>query len=135
MSNWCFSSKGTQKLALSVRGWLEGSPTKGVITDDVSAMYQFTSRWRGFEFLRRRFPHLLALFRFFYFTAAVIWFGGTTVPIDFDAGGRAVLGTAAPPPTSCAPSTAASRAAAAPPSSASAPTTRTAATRNASTPT
>ena len=52
VSNWCFSSKGTEKLALSVRGWLEDSPTKGVITDDVSAMYQFTSRWRGFQFLR-----------------------------------------------------------------------------------
>ena len=95
VSNWCFSSKGTEKLAFAVRGWLEGSPTKGVITDDVTAMYQFTSRWRGFEFLRRRFPHLLALFRFFYFAAAVIWFGGATVPVDFTDDGRAVLGTAA----------------------------------------
>ena len=57
-------------------------------------MYQWTSRWRGFEFLRKRVPHLLALFRFFYFTAAVIWFGGSTVPIDFAPDGRAVLGTA-----------------------------------------
>ena len=70
VTNWCFSSKGTEKLARHVRGWTEHAPRHGIISDDISAMYQWTSRWAGFAFLRKRFPSLLAIFRFFYYSVA-----------------------------------------------------------------
>ena len=45
----------------------------------------------GFAALRRHFPELLAVFRFFYFAASVIWFGGSTVPIATSATGTTTL--------------------------------------------
>ena len=40
VTNWCFSSKGTEKLARLVRGWTEHAPRHGIISDDISAMNQ-----------------------------------------------------------------------------------------------
>ena len=42
---------------------------------------QNVSRKASFDFIRKRFPALLAVYRFFYFAGAVIWFGGRKVPI------------------------------------------------------
>jgi len=81
VTNWCFSSKGTENLVHLVRGWRESAPRKGIIADDIKAMYQNVNRKASFDFLRKRFPALLAVYRFFYFTGAVIWFGGRKVPI------------------------------------------------------
>ena len=81
VTNWCFSSKGTENLVHLVRGWRESAPRKGIIADDIKAMYQNVSRKASFDFIRKRFPALLAVYRFFYFTGAVIWFGGRKVPI------------------------------------------------------
>ena len=56
VSNWCFSSKGTEKLAFLTRGWVEREPRKGLLSDDISAMYQWVSRWPGFTFLHPGSP-------------------------------------------------------------------------------
>ena len=52
-------------------------------------MYQDTSRKCCFKASRKNFPRLLPIFRFYFATFAVIWFGNTTVPIDIDDAGRA----------------------------------------------
>ena len=44
-------------------------------------MYQNVSRKASFDFLRKRFPSLLPVYRFFYRVGSTIWFGGKTVPI------------------------------------------------------
>ena len=81
VTNWCFSPKGTENLVHLVRGWGESNPTAGTLGDDVAAMYQHVSRPASFDFLRKRFPDLLAVYRFFYYHGPTIWFGGNTVPI------------------------------------------------------
>ena len=81
VTNWCFSSKGTETLVHLVRGWGEAMPTKAILGDDIQAMYQYVSRKASFDFLRKRFADLLAVYRFFYRVGATIWFGGKTVPI------------------------------------------------------
>ena len=48
--------------------WTESAASRAVVSDDVKRMYQDVSRWRSFDFLRRRFPALLACFRFFLFS-------------------------------------------------------------------
>ena len=55
-------------------------------------MYRNVSRRSGFNFLRKRFPNRVPTYRFYYATNPVIWFGGTTVPINLDGDGRATLG-------------------------------------------
>ena len=134
VTNWCFAPKGTEKLAFLVRGWCESAPRDGVISDDITAMYQRSSRWNGFSFLRRRFAQLLGIFRFFYYCSPVIWFGGSTVPIDSD-GWPTVTPSSAPPTPQghSAGGRAAARVTVAPPCSAWAHTTRTARTRSAAT--
>jgi hypothetical protein len=52
MTNWCFSSRGTETVSTLVRGWGERHPDRGIISDDATAMYQFVSRAAGFDFLR-----------------------------------------------------------------------------------
>ena len=66
VTNWCFSSKGTETLVHLVRGWGESMPTKAILGDDIKAMYQHVSRKASFDFIRKRFPELLAVYRFFY---------------------------------------------------------------------
>lgn len=61
VTNWCFSPKGTENLAHLVRGWRESTPKKGILADDNKAMYQNVSRKASFDFLRKRFPALLAV--------------------------------------------------------------------------
>ena len=78
VTNWCFASRGTETLIHLVRSWMETDPQGGCISDDLANMYNTTSRRCAFAFLRRRFPSLLPIFRFFYFVPAVIWFGGST---------------------------------------------------------
>ena len=44
VTNWCFSPKGTENLTHLVRGWRESTPHKGILADDIKAMYQNVSR-------------------------------------------------------------------------------------------
>jgi hypothetical protein len=100
VTNWCFSSKGTETLVHLVRGWGESMPTKAILGDDIKAMYQHVSRKASFDFIRKRFPELLAVYRFFYRVGATIWFGGKTVPIVLTLLGGAIsarLGDASSP--------------------------------------
>ena len=89
VTNWCFAPKGTEVLAHLVRSWTERHPRRGVIADDLSQMYQDVSRKSGFSFLRKRFPSMLGVFRFFYAISSVIWFGGAPVPVHVAADGSA----------------------------------------------
>ena len=101
VTNWCFSPKGTENLVHLVRGWGESKPAAGILGDDVAAMYQHVSRPASFDFLRKRFPELLAVYRFFYRDGPTIWFGGNTVPIvnllNLDGTISARLGNASSP--------------------------------------
>ena len=94
VTNWCYARAGTVTLATMVRGWNEAEPHKGTLSDDIEAMYQNVDRATAFAAIRRRFPSLLASFRLFFATSAVIWFGGATVPIERAADGRVILGNA-----------------------------------------
>ena len=90
-------------------------------------MYQHVSRKASFDFIRKRFPELLAVYRFFYRVGATIWFGGKTVPIVLTLPGRRHLrapGRRLQPQRHSARSSAAARATAARPSCASGRTTR-----------
>ena len=84
VTNWCYSAKGTETLTHMVRSWGERSPHRGTISDDIKQMYQWVSRKSGFAFIRKRFPRLIPIYRFFYATSALIWFGGSPVPISLD---------------------------------------------------
>ena len=94
VTNWCYASKGTEKLTNLVRGWCEHTPHYGLVSDDVKNMYNTTRRRPGFQFIRNRFPHLHAVTLFFYATCAVIWFGGATIPIVTAADGTSLLAAA-----------------------------------------
>ena len=60
-------------------------------------MYQCVCRAAGFDFLRLRFPHLLAVFRFFYYHAPVIWFGGAILWVLTSASGVSTLASPSTP--------------------------------------
>ena len=91
VTNWCYAKRGTATLAAMVRGWTEARPEAAVLDDDVAAMYQWVCRATAFAAIRRHFPELLTVFRFFYFAVAIIWFGGATVPIAAAADGSTIL--------------------------------------------
>ena len=91
VANFCYSPKGTAKLAFLARGWTERDPNSATASDDVKEMYQRVCRKSGFDFLRLRLPRLLSIFRFFLATAAAIWFGGCTIPVATAGNGSTIL--------------------------------------------
>ena len=97
VTNLCFSRHGTEKLAITTRGWTETEPEKGLTSDDAQKMYQCVCRAAGFDFLRLRFPYLLAVFRFFYYRAPVIWFGGAVLWVLTSASGVSTLASPSTP--------------------------------------
>ena len=79
------------------RDWTETEPEKGLTSDDAQKMYQCVCRAAGFDFLRLRFPYLLAVFRFFYYHAPVIWFGGAVLWVLTSASGVSTLASPSTP--------------------------------------
>jgi hypothetical protein len=96
VTNWCFASKGCEKLASLVRAWTVLDPTSATASNDIASMYQNVSRAEGFEWLHSEFPSHKPLFRFFLGTPPVIWLGAERIPIHLPAdGGPASLATLA----------------------------------------
>ena len=79
---WLWRGAHTQVLSRLVSGWTDADPSSVTISDDLTNMYNTTSRKAGFAFLRKRFPALIPLFRLFYGSPADIWLGGRRVPIE-----------------------------------------------------
>ena len=81
--NFAYSSSGCELLCHTVDSWIENDSDDHCLSDDKENMYNTTCSESSFNFLRKRDPELIPLYRLFYGSLARIFFCPEKGPLRF----------------------------------------------------